>query len=176
MTRGIRRDPGEKANALVTAGMLGSYKASELTGVPRRTIDRWREEGRTEPEIQEKIDRMVGDGRDDFAVVAAALPAKLGKIIAKALDSIDESGEPITARNLQALMTTAGILLDKMKMVDEWHTRAPQPPAARTASNPLIAEFGQPATTPNPLMEEFGQQPAPSSETAAANSLVGRRT
>ncbi len=150
-------DPETKAQALATADVFGTKAAAKATGVNVRTVQRWREEGKTDPEILRLAEEMAAQAKPGLILSGVEILETAARLITQQLSRLAESEEPLPSSVLKDVTIVAGIWGDKLSAWAGWGEKDSKGRfGARGGPMQLVqVNNSLPAETPEQLLERL---------------------
>ena len=118
--QGKATDPDTKVVALAAAELFGTGAAAQGAGISQRTIQRWREEGRTDQEILALAEAVAEALKPELIVRASSLLAKIASLVEDQVNQLASRGEPLTTTDLRNLTIAGGVWSDKLSGWAGW--------------------------------------------------------
>lgn len=109
-----KHTPADKTKALTVAEIAGNRAASETLGIPIRTVQAWRQQGISDPEVANLVKRAVSRATEELLVEASGLVVDAAVLVRRSIQQLVEREEPLTPSQLRDISISAGIWHDKL--------------------------------------------------------------
>ena len=154
--QGKTTDPDTKAVTLAVAELFGTGAAAQGAGISQRTIQRWREEGRTDQEILALAEAVAEALKPELIVRASSLLAKIASLVESQVDQLASRGEPLTTTDLRNLTIAGGVWSDKLSGWAGWGEKDPKGRFGTRGPVQMVqVNTGAPRETPEQIMQHL---------------------